>query len=176
MDKDKKTKSKILITLLILITVCCIAITVWAVFFRNNTETVLSPDRAPQKTEENAEKIENDNTEKMKAEEGGGAVSITYSNEVTIDLNNKTASLLFANPPKSTQDMVIQIVINDTEIVQSGLLKPGNQVTELNLLDNAEKQLEKGGYDGKFRVLFYDSDSGQKATVNTEIPISITVE
>lgn len=64
MDKDKKTKSKILITLLILITVCCIAITVWAVFFRNNTETVLSPDRAPQKTEENAEKIENDNTEK----------------------------------------------------------------------------------------------------------------
>lgn len=32
MDKDKKTKSKILIALLILITVCCIAITVWAVF------------------------------------------------------------------------------------------------------------------------------------------------
>lgn len=70
MDKDKKTKSKILITLLILITVCCIAITVWAVFFRSNTETVLSPDRAPQKTEENAEKIENDNTEKMKADVG----------------------------------------------------------------------------------------------------------
>ena len=176
MDKDKKTKSKILIVLLILITVCCIAITVWAVFFRNNTETVLSPDRAPQKTEENAEEIENDNTEKMKAEEGGGAVSITYSNEVTIDLNNKTASLLFANPSKSTQNMVVQIVIDDTEIVQSDLLEPGNQVTKLDLLDNAEKQLEKGGYDGKFRVLFYDPDSGQKATVNTEIPISITVE
>lgn len=32
MDKDKKTKSKILITLLILITVCCIAITVWQFF------------------------------------------------------------------------------------------------------------------------------------------------
>ena len=77
---------------------------------------------------------------------------------------------------KSTQDMVVQIVIDDTEIVQSDLLKPGNQVTELDLLDNAEKQLEKGGYDGKFRVLFYDPDSGQKATVNTEIPISITVE
>lgn len=112
----------------------------------------------------------------MKAEEGGGAVSITYSNEVTIDLNNKTASLLFANPSKSTQDMVVQIMIDDTEIVQSDLLKPGNQVTKLDLLDNAEKQLEKGGYDGKFRVLFYDPDSGQKATVNTEIPISITVE
>ena len=96
MDKDKKTKSKILIALLILITVCCIAITVWAVLFRNNTETVLSPDRAPQKIEENAEEIENDSTEKMKAEEGGGAVSITYSNEVTIDLDNKTAKLLFA--------------------------------------------------------------------------------
>lgn len=58
MDKDKKTKSKILITLLILITVCCIAITVWAVFFRNNTETVLSTIRAPQKTGREAGKNE----------------------------------------------------------------------------------------------------------------------
>lgn len=175
MGKDKKKKSKILIVFLVLITVCCIGITVWAVFFRN-TEKVLSPDRAPQKTEENAEKIENDNTEKMKAEEGGGAVSITYSNEVTIDLDHKKASLLFANPSKSTQNMVVQIVIDDTEIVQSDLLEAGNQVTKLDLLDNAEKQLEKGGYDGKFRVLFYDPDSGKKAAVNTEIPISITVE
>lgn len=185
MDNDKKSRSKLLIILLLLITICCIGITVWAVFFRNTesgntesekTESVLAPDRAPEEKEENAEAIENDNSEKMKAEEGGGAVSITYSNEVTIDLNNKTASLLFANPSKSTQNMVVQIIIKDTEIVQSGLLEPGNQVTQLDLLENAEKQLEKGGYDGKFRVLFYDPDSGQKAAVNTEIPISITVE
>ena len=83
---------------------------------------------------------------------------------------------MFANPGKSLQDMVVQIVIDETVIVQSGTLKPGNQVTTLNLLDGAEKQLQPGGYDGKFVVFYYDPDSGEKAVVNTEIPITITVQ
>ena len=77
--------------------------------------------------ESNAQAIEDDSGEKLEAEEGGGAVSLTYSNEVTIDLSDKAASLVFANPGKSVQDMVVQIVIDDTVIVQSGTLKPGNQ-------------------------------------------------
>ncbi|MBU5479843.1 hypothetical protein [Blautia sp. MSJ-19] len=174
MNKDKKSKTKILILLLILVTVVSIVITVWAVFFRN-TSPILAPDHAPQTTEENAEKMKDDGTEKMEAEEGGGAVSITYANEVTIDLKGKKAILLFANPQKSIQNMVVQLVIDNTVIVQSDILEPGNQVRELDLPDNAEKQLVKGGYDGKFVVSFYDPDSGEKASVNTEIPVSVTV-
>ena len=75
--------------------------------------------------ESNAQAIEDDSGEKLEAEEGGGAVSLTYSNEVTIDLSDKAASLVFANPGKSVQDMVVQIVIDDTVIVQSGHLKAG---------------------------------------------------
>lgn len=169
-----KTK-KILIPVLILITLIAIGVTIWALFFRN-TAPVLSPDYAPVEEETNAQPIGDDDSEKMEAEEGGGAVSLTYSNEVTIDLSDKTASLLFANPGKSLQDMVVQIVIKDTVIVQSGTLKPGNQVTKLNLLDGAEKELQPGGYDGTFVVFYYDQDSGEKAVVNTEIPITVTVK
>ena len=157
---------KILIPVLLLITLIAIGVTIWALCFRD-TAPVLAPDYAPVEEESNAQAIEDDSGEKLEAEEGGGAVSLTYSNEVTID---------FANPGKSVQDMVVQIVIDDTVIVQSGTLKPGNQVTTLNLLDGAEKQLQPGGYDGKFVVFYYDPDTGEKAVVNTEIPITITVQ
>ena len=70
---------------------------------------------------------------------------------------------------------MLQIVVQDEIIVQSGLLKPGNQVTALELLDGAAGKLSAGGYEGKFAVLYYDPDTGEKAVVNTEIPVTITV-
>lgn len=171
-NADKR--KKILIIALILLLLITIGITIWALFFRNTTP-VLAPDYAPQQTEENAEPIDDDSDgEKLQQQQGGGAVSLTYSKEVTIDLSDKTANLMFANPGKSNQDMMIQIVIQDTVIVQSGLLTPGYQVTKLELFDNAK--LSSGTYEGKFVVLYYQKDTGEKAMLNTEIPLTITVK
>ena len=167
-------KSKLLILLLLFITVAAVCVTVWALFFRE-PEVLLAPDYAPKETEAHAQTIPNDNSEKMESEEGGGSVSLTYSNQVAIDLSDGVASLLFANPNKSNQDMVLQIVIQDEVIVQSGTIRPGHQVTALNLLDGAAAKLSPGGYDGNFAVLYYNPESGEKAIVNTEIPIHIAV-
>ena len=71
--------------------------------------------------------------------------------------------------------MVLQLVIDDVVVLQSGRLEPGNKVSTLNLLDGAEKRLTAGGYDGKFVVLYYDRTSREKAMINTEIPITVTV-
>lgn len=172
--ENKKSKSNLLILILLIITVIAICVTVWALFFRD-TGPVLAPDYAPQEEEQNAETIPGDTGEKLDNPEGGGSVSLTYSREVSIDLSDKTATLLFANPGKSNQDMVLQIVIQDTVIVQSGTLKPGNQVTALDLLDGAAKKLSAGTYEGNFNVLYYNPETGEKAIVNTEIPITITV-
>ncbi|MBQ8688062.1 MAG: hypothetical protein IJ512_05890, partial [Ruminococcus sp.] len=108
---EKKTKSLILI--LLCITLVAVGVTVWALFFRDSGNTVLTPDYAPQQKEENAETIPDDTGDKMENPQGGGAVSLTYSNEVTIDISDKAAALYFANPGKSNQDMVIQIAIQD---------------------------------------------------------------
>ena len=170
----KKNKTTLLILLLVLITLSAVCVTVWALFFRDSGPA-LAPDYAPQEMEQNAESIPDDSDEKMAKPEGGGSVSLTYSNKVTIDLSDKAAALYFANPGKSNQDMVIQITIQDTVIVQSGTLVPGQQVKLLDLLEGAEKQLSAGGYEGKFVVLYYDQTSGEKAMVNTEIPITINV-
>lgn len=169
---EKKTKSLILI--LLCVTLVAVGVTIWALFFRD-TGATLAPDYAPRKQEQNAETIPGDTGDKMENPEGGGAVSLTYSNEVTIDLSDKAAALYFANPGKSNQDMVIQIAIQDTIILQSGTLSPGNQVSLLNLLEGAEDMLQPGGYEGKFIVLYYDQTSGEKSMVNTEIPITINV-
>ena len=170
----EKNKTTLLILLLVLVTLSAVCVTVWALFFRDSSPA-LAPDYAPQELEQNAESIPDDSGDKMDTPEGGGSVSLTYSNKVTIDLSDKAAALYFANPGKSNQDMVIQIAVQDTIIVQSGTLVPGQQVKLLNLLEGAEKQLSAGGYEGKFIVLYYDQTSGEKAMVNTEIPITINV-
>ena len=177
-QNQKANKSTIIIAILALITVAALCVTMWALFLRepdDNNKVILNPDYAPQNKEENAETIPDDTGDKMENPEGGGAVSLTYSNEVTIDISDKAAALYFANPGKSNQDMVIQIAIQDTIILQSGTLSPGNQVKLLNLLEGAEDMLQPGGYEGKFIVLYYDQTSGEKSMVNTEIPITINV-
>lgn len=177
MNPGKKSTT-IIIAILAVITVAALCVTMWALFLRepdDNNKVILNPDYAPQNKEENAETIPDDTGDKMENPEGGGAVSLTYSNEVTIDLSDKAAAIYFANPGKSNQDMVIQIAIQDTIILQSGTLSPGNQVKILNLLEGAEDMLQPGGYEGKFIVLYYDLTSGEKSMVNTEIPITINV-
>ena len=178
MNLSKKTT--IIIAILALITVAAIGVTMWALFFRepsagDDNKVILNPDYAPQKQEQNAETIPNDTGDKMAPPEGGGAVSLTYSNEVKIDISDKAAAVYFANPGKSNQDIVLQVIIQDTVILQSGTLKPGHQVKLLNLLEGAEDMLQPGGYEGKFVVLYYDPISGEKSMVNTEIPITINV-
>lgn len=171
---EKKDNSKKLIPILAMITVIALGVTVWALFFRDSGP-VLAPDYAPQEEEQHAETIPNDDGEKMEQPDGGGSVSLSYSREVTIALGEKTAKLYFANPGKSNQDIVLQLVVQDQVILQSGTLKPGNQVTSLELLNRAAKMLSEGGYEGKFVVLYYHPETGEKAVVNTEIPVSITV-
>lgn len=174
-SKQQK-RTTILIVLLALLTLICICVTVWALFFREPT-TILPPDYAPVQTEPNQTPIKDDNSgDKLEAEDGGGAVSLTYASKVTIDLSEEKARLYFANPGESTQDIVVQIVVQDTVLVQSGRLTPGNEVTTLDLLDGAAKKLAAGGYDGKFVISYYDQETREKAVVNTEIPITITVQ
>lgn len=172
--ENKKKRLLILLLLLLLITITAVGVSIWAIWFRDSAP-VLAPDYAPQQLEENAEPIGDDGDEKLSQPEGGGAVGLTYAKEVGISLSDNSATLLFANPTKSNQDMVLQLVIDDVVILQSGRLEPGNRVTTLTLLDGSEKRLAAGGYNGKFVVLYYDRTSGEKAMVNTEIPVTVTV-
>lgn len=166
---------KWLVIVLIAVIVVCLLLTVWAVFFRNIADKPLAPDYAPIEKDENAEKIEGDSGDKMEASEGGGAVSISFSDEISVDISEKRVSLYFANPGKSLQDIVLQVVIQDEIIVQTGTIAPGMQIRKASLLNKMENRLSEGIYNGKLVVLYYDTETSERAMISTEIPVTITV-
>lgn len=170
--EEKKSKKGIVIFLLLII-LACIGIIVYLLFFKQPKLA----DYAPGKEDENIVLLPNSG-DKMEAKEGGGAVSLSYSNKVSVDLKSGQVLVNFKNPSRSTQSMVLQVIIkqNDTEVVvaESNRIPPSYAIYELNLKENIT--LSKGEYDGKFNVMYYDEETDEKAIVNTNIPIKINVK
>ena len=124
----------------------------------------LLPDRAPPNIEENA--VIND-VEGSQQDVPSTGVSLNYTKNISIDLTAKTAALHFENPSQSLYDAAIFVVVQDTVILQSGLLPPGSLLTNLPL-PNEGVPLKAGGYNGAILVQFYD-EAGNALSVNAKI-------
>ncbi|MDO4331251.1 MAG: hypothetical protein Q4C58_01005 [Eubacteriales bacterium] len=177
--KSRNNRTKILTALLLLIAFLAAGVTVWILFFRD-TGPELTPDYAPRQAEEYAELIGGDSGEKMEVPKGGGGVSMIYQKTVQISLSDNTASLMFQNPSKSVNDIVLQIVLvgddkTETVIAQSGTLSPGYKLEKLDLLKDAAK-LSAGQYTGRYNVLYYDPETAERSVLNGSIEgVEITV-
>lgn len=173
----KLEKGRILIIIMSVITLVAVGISVWAVCFRDRQSSEKSADSgwdyAPRQIEQDALPISENSDEKMSVPEGGGAVSLTYSNEVSLSLSSETAEIMFQNPGRSNQDIILQLYIDDKIIAESGRIIPGYKLEKLDNVDVG--MLEQGAYKGRFIVIYYDSVSGERAIVNTEIPVTVTV-
>lgn len=172
---EKRHKTTWVILLLLLIAVAALCVTAQTLLSREG-EAAVSPDYAPLQPEEHAQTIPDDTGEKMESEEGGGSVSLQCSDQVVIDLSDESVSLRFANPGRSNQDMVLQILVQDEVIVRSGLIEPGHQVTTLELPYGVAPKLSVGEHEGTFLILYYQPGSSEKAMVETEVPVYITVK
>lgn len=174
---DEEREKRLLFLVILLLVIAAIAVTVSVLTFRERDRApILTPDYAPGDPEKNAEPIGDDGDEKLDQPEGGGAVSLTYAKEVAITKAGNTATLLFANPQKSNQDMVLELVIDDAVVFRSGRIAPGHKVTSLTLSEGIASRLVAGGYDGRFVVFYYDRSTGERAMLNTEIPVTVTVK
>lgn len=167
-------KTWIIVIILAVILLIAIAISIWAIFFRKG-EDVLPPDYPPQETEVNQLPIPNDPGGEIQTPEGGGAVNITYSEEIKIDLSDKTVSLYYANPSRSNQNVAIAVTIGNEVIFRSALITPGNMVRTLSLEEGAEKKLSVGGYNATLIVYCYHPETGEKAMVDTKGEVILTV-
>lgn len=161
---------------LVLITVISLGVTVYTLL-SNKGKEVLAPDYAKPEIEENAKPFGDQTVEKYeKPEQGGGMVDIIYEKDITVNLSENKLYLLFGNPKVSNHDMLIQIIIKDMLISESGMIQSGNQVTELSIGDDVKSRLTSGQYNGEIRAYFYDSISAEKAQVDVKIPVLITVK
>ena len=165
---------KIIFFVLCFILVIAIIISLWAIFFRENEE-VLPPDYPPQATDQNQTPIPDDQGGTIETPEGGGAVNVTYSESIEIDLSEKSASLYYANPSRSNQNVAIAVVIGEDVILRSQLITPGNMINSLTLVEGAEKKLTVGGYNAALIIYCYDPETGEKAMVDTTGAVVLTV-
>lgn len=172
--KRKIVKSKIINTILFGLILICVGLLILLLFLDDKT---LTPDYAPGTIDTNAIK-EKDDKDKMDISQGGGAVSLSYSNVVAVELEKKCAQLYFKNPSKSREDIMIQVIVlqDDEEIViaESELIPAGYAIYKLELKE--EIYLQKGGYNGKFKITYYNEETGAKEIVDTAIEISIDVK
>jgi hypothetical protein len=140
--------------------------------------------------------------------EGGGAVSLTYSKQASAPKGDGVASILFQNPARSNQSIVIQLHITDKVLIEtlgktgrtaadkakiedakdydseksrmiiaeSGLLAPGYKLSELQLKALPDGTvLPKGNYNAVYYILAYDKDTNERAVVNMQIPITLSI-
>lgn len=166
-------RQKKIIILMAFITVVSVSITIWLLFFNNQKLEELSPDYPPLEEEDNAEKIDGNDDEKIAVSEGGGAVNMTYQKDVTISLKDSVVHLMFQNPSKSVNNITLQLVVTDPNgkdivIAKSGIIAPGYKLTKLNIIKDSVK-LKKGDYLGKFVLHYYDPDTNEKAIINSKI-------
>ena len=71
---------------------------------------------------------------------------MVYQKEVHISLSDNKANLMFQNPSKSVNDIVLQLVIisedgTETVIAQSGTLSSGYKIEQLDLIKMQQNSL-----------------------------------
>lgn len=170
-----KKQLTIIVSVLTLVLILAISVTVWALFFRESGAPPITPDYPPQGTEQNQKPLEGDEGNKMESPQGGGAINVTYSTKVTVDLSEGKVNLLYANPKASNQNVAILIMIDDIVVAKSEQITPGHGVDTLNLEEYAKERLQAGGYDGEIVIRAYHPETGEKAMVDTKGEVAITV-
>lgn len=172
-----------------LIVICCVlfvAIVLLAIrtSWFHPPKTILTPDY-PVVDEDPNRKPTEDNLTPVESGQGGGSVTLNYSDKVSYSLSTGEIKLQFANPGSSNHALIIQLIVyGDVDaqgkaqeylLAESGVLKPGYQVERLDPDLDSNIVLSQGVYKGVMRLLFYNPDTGEKSIVNTEIPVDISV-
>ncbi len=111
---------------------------------------------------------------------GGGSVSMTYVLIAKTSLSTKEVGIYFANPQKSTHDVVLELYIKRGEeallLAKSGLIPKGNSLLKMTAEEETLNRLLLGDYEGYFNVICYDSETGKEALVQPQISgVTVTV-
>ena len=140
---------------------------------------VIDPAHPLPSQDDNAQKLEDDNSQRPEVEEGGGSLSMIYTLVAKYSLSTGQIDIYFKNPNASTHDVsiILYITSGDQEIAiaQSGLLKAGYGLETLEFAEGTAK-LSEGIYEGKYLLSLFDPATGERALVQPEITgVTVTV-
>ena len=175
MAKKGKKKYTVIEVVLILLIIACIGCYISFGIYKSK---LLIPDYAPGEIDINAIKEEDKKESKTTGSEDKSTAKIMFSNVVAINKKSKKAKLYFKNPGSSTENMVLYLIIRqgekETVLGKSKLIPAGYAIYEMEL-DNISS-IQKGGYEGILKSVYYNEKTNVKEMVDTEIKVSIEVE
>ncbi len=176
-----KSRIPFLILLLGLLAGIGVGIALLINMLTGNDVPVISPNHPLPDIDSNIEEIVDDNsgTPNSNISEGGGAVSMIYSLNATIDLTDSDIDILFKNPSKSNHDVALELYIEkDGErvlIAKSGRIPAGNMLRDMDLMPDAAI-ITEGVYEGVYKVIYYNPQTGERALVESDITdVEVTV-
>lgn len=114
-----------------------------------------------------------DSENKLEVPQNGGGAVVTCGTDAVIDLKERIVEYYYSNSSRSPSAVRLQLYMQDEMIATSGMIYPGYRTYQLDLVKRL--QLKEGTYDGVLKILFYDSQTNEKANVDGEIDIVITV-
>lgn len=159
---------------MLFIATVAILVAIWAIHWRG--PQIMEPDFPILDVDPNARPIEGDDDDPSgSGNSGGGSVVLKYTYDAAVDLSDETVELYFGLPRRSDKNAVVQVVIGDVLVSQSGRLPPGYEIDTLTLHDAAKNRLRQGIYNGELRIYYYNGETGERAIVNTKIEVTITV-
>lgn len=129
----KVTKKNCFILILILITLLAITTTVVVLLRNDSTPAVYYP---PILEDTNKEPLPDTDDAPLSNPAGGGAVSLAYSKIVTAEQGNRMAAMLFGNPKKSNQSIMVEIQITDKVLLEK-LGKTGRTAEDVAKIEQA---------------------------------------
>ena len=142
------------------------------------SQVVIRPEGSLPDSDENAEPMEGDSSEKPD-KGSGGSLLMTYMLECRLSLSDKKIGIYFQNPHASTHNVALDMyIVSDGEeylIAQSGLLEAGYSLETLTMLEDGPV-LSEGIYSGLFRLHCFDPEDGKQEMIVPEITgLTITV-
>lgn len=157
-EKRSTDNSKIIIVLL-LITAIAIAISIWALFFRQPQELKEADELPP---------VE------QKIERNFDSISIPGYEGITLEADSVQQSLCLSNPPQNTCYFVIALYLEDgTMLWKSDYIKPGEESEQIVL----NQKLQEGTYHGAYlQYSCYAMDNEQTQLNGAKTKVTLRVK
>ena len=142
------------------------------VLLSDGDDEILDPDQAYEQLDPDMEPYP-DPSGTEDEQDGVTKASFTCEAQMTVNLRAERVDLMFANPSRSNQNMVIELLIQGEVIAQSGRIEPGYRITSLPL--SRADQLTQGIYNGTLKIYFFDPQTGAQV-VDSNFPVVLTVK
>lgn len=160
---------KILISVFCIITAVCIAVSVWAVFFKVNEPEIVY-NFVP--LEQNTADIGQEPTHSVYFADGEPA-EIIYDYSIYADTASNSVLLLFGLPQNFAYDAVVTYKSRGQELARSGRITAGKKITQLELLIDFDSMYLLYEAEAVMCVDFYDRKTGEMLDKRVNIDITM---